>query len=90
MMSSMTWVHPVFVVLPHRSWSAAWHCAVGSLDTVAVPCVWSTGLALHCSRLSTHLAGIKCAGCTHVLYAHDGPNVMRLENIRACIGNMRA
>jgi hypothetical protein len=58
--------------------------------TVAVPYKWSTGSTLHYSRLSTHLAGIKCTACPHVLEAHDGSDIRRLGNMHVCIGNMRA
>jgi hypothetical protein len=57
---------------------------------VAVPDEWSAVLALHCSFLSACLAGIVCDVCLHVLQAHDGPDVSRLENVCACISNRSA
>jgi hypothetical protein len=55
------------VVLPRHIRSASWHRYVGSPCTVAVPDEWSAALALHYSRLSTHLAGIVCSVYPHVL-----------------------
>jgi hypothetical protein len=43
------------VVLPHRTWSTAWHRPVG------LPYEWSTRLALHCRYI--------VATCSHVLQA---------------------
>jgi hypothetical protein len=36
------------------------------------------------------LAGVDYAAYLHVLQTHDGPDVRRLGNMRACIENMRA
>jgi hypothetical protein len=35
-------------------------------------------------------AGTGCGAYTHVLQAHDGPDVIRLENVHAYVGKMRA
>jgi hypothetical protein len=78
--------HPV---LSCHARLAAWLHPVASPGIVAVLYKWSKGLVLHCNCLSTHLAGIKCATWLHALQAHDGSDIRRLENIRACVGNMR-
>jgi hypothetical protein len=49
------------VVLPCNTRSAVWHHAIGSPYIVAVPCEWSTGLALHSS--------CTIAACPHILQA---------------------
>jgi hypothetical protein len=49
------------VILPHCTWSAVWHHAVGSPGTVVVSGEWSTVLVLHCSHTR--------AACPHVLQA---------------------
>jgi hypothetical protein len=77
------------VVLPRRHRSAAWRCAVRSPNIVAVSVEWSAVLALHCSRMSAHFTGIECGARTHVLQAHDNPDVNLFGDMRACIGNMR-
>jgi hypothetical protein len=41
---------PGLVVLPCRTRSTAWHCALRSPGTVVLPDEWSTVLALHCSH----------------------------------------
>jgi hypothetical protein len=71
-----------------------WCHTVESLGTVAVTGEWSIEPTLHCSRIvavcpHARLAGIDCAACPHVLQAHDDPDVRRLGNVRACVGNMR-
>jgi hypothetical protein len=55
------WSAPCVVTLPRRAWSAARLCPVMSPRTVAVPCKWSTGPALHYS--------CTIAACPHVLHA---------------------
>jgi hypothetical protein len=78
------------VVLPCHTQSTVWHRAVGSPSTVEVPEECSTVLMLHCSRLSTRLAGVNYTACPHILQDHDGPYVRHLGNMRTCVGNMRA
>jgi hypothetical protein len=73
--------HPQFV---------AWHRAIGSHGTVAVPCEWSTGLGLHCRCMFVCLAGIKCVTCPHILQAYAGSDVRHLGNMRACLVNTQA
>jgi hypothetical protein len=58
--------------------------------TVAVPDKWSIVPISHCRCISTRPAGIDYATCLHVLQAHDGPDVRRRGNMRACVGNMCA
>jgi hypothetical protein len=75
MISSMTWGTSCLVVLSHRTWSAAWHHAVGSPGTIAVPCKWSTRPALHCSRTirtscMLHTFFSKVGMCHHVSCPH--------------------
>jgi hypothetical protein len=48
-MSLTMWCTPCLVVSPRRAQSVAWHCAVGSSGTIAVPDEWSTRPVLHCS-----------------------------------------
>jgi hypothetical protein len=40
--------------------------------------------------MSARLARIDYTVRLHILQAHDGPDVGRLENVRVCIRNMRA
>jgi hypothetical protein len=75
------------VVLPCCTRSAVWLHAVGSPDTVAVPDEWALVLTLYNSHMSACLAVIDCATWPHVLHAHDDPDVRRLGNLRACVGN---
>jgi hypothetical protein len=81
MMSSMMWVHSVLSSC-HTTLSQQ-HGAVlsGHTDTVAVSGEWSIGPALHCS----HTVDV----CPHVLQTHDGLDVRRIGNMRACVENMR-
>jgi hypothetical protein len=62
-MSSMTWGMSYLVVLPRRTWSAAWRHVVGSFGTVAAPCKWSIGLVLYYSYT--------VATGSHVLHAFN-------------------
>jgi hypothetical protein len=82
------WTAPCPVALPHHARSAAWNGPVASLGTATIPCVWLVGPALHYSRLSTSLAGIKYVACKHVLQAHYGPDVWRIRNMCTCVGNI--
>jgi hypothetical protein len=63
-----------------------WHC------NGARRVIHSAGdvLYLHYSCLSACLAGIDYAAYPHVLHALNGPDVRRLGNVHACIGNMCA
>jgi hypothetical protein len=87
-MSSTTWSTSCLVVLTRCTRSAVWHHAIGSLGTLATPSEWSTGSMMHCSCISTHLLGIKCAAYPHVLHAHYDPDVRHLRNMCACVENM--
>jgi hypothetical protein len=69
MISSAVWGTSCLVVLPGHTRFVAWRCAVRSPGTAAVPCEWSTGLALHCSSIFARLAGINGVACPHVLHA---------------------
>jgi hypothetical protein len=40
--------------------------------------------------MSAVLVGIDYDVCAHVLQVHDDSDVMCLENVCACVGNMRA
>jgi hypothetical protein len=62
-MSLRIWGMFCRVVLPGYTWSAAWHRAVRSSGTVVVPYEWSKRPVMQCSRMSAHLADIKCAAC---------------------------
>jgi hypothetical protein len=67
MMSSAAWSAFCLIALPHRARLAVWRRPVGLPHIVAVSCEWSTGLVLHCSRLSTCLTGHDGAACPHVI-----------------------
>jgi hypothetical protein len=72
----------VLVILSRRPRPAAWHRAVGSSCTVAVPGEWSAALTLHCSHMSSCLACIVYGAYPHVLQAHNGLDVRRLGYVR--------
>jgi hypothetical protein len=57
------------VALPRYTWSTVWPVLSGHLTTLAMPCEWSIGLALNCSRLFTCLTGLDGVACPHVLQA---------------------
>jgi hypothetical protein len=78
------------VILSRRPRSAAWHRAVGPPCTVAVTGEWPAALTLHCSHMSSCLAGIVYGAYLHVLQAHNGLDVRRLGYVRMCVRNMRA
>jgi hypothetical protein len=62
-------VHPV-LSLCHGAHGQRYGAVLsGRLTTVDVSCEWSTGSALHSSRLSTRLAGRDGAVYPHVLHA---------------------
>jgi hypothetical protein len=88
MMSSTAWAR--LVLSPTTLHSVVWRHAIESLGTIVVPGEWSIVLALHCSCLSTHLAGIDCAAYPHVLQAYDDLDVRCLGNVCVCIENMCA
>jgi hypothetical protein len=90
MMSSTAWARLILSpAMLHGS--AVWRHAVESLGhcSGARRVVHSTDAILqsHCNCLSAHLVGIACAACPHVLQAHGGSGVRRLDNVRACLQN---
>jgi hypothetical protein len=87
MMSSAAWSMPYLVALSCCARSAVWRCPVGLPHNVAVSCEWSTGPALHCSRLSAHLAGHDGSVCLHVLHAIMAQALEALKTREpSCIG----
>jgi hypothetical protein len=69
MMSSAAWSTSCPVILPCDVLSAVWCHPIGPPRTIVVSHEWSTGPALHCSRLFARLAGHDGAACPHVLQA---------------------
>jgi hypothetical protein len=79
MMSSAAWSALCLVALPHHARLAVWRHPVGLPHIVVVSCEWSTGSVLHCSRLSTRLAGHD--GVVPTRHSdHNGSSVRRLRN----------
>jgi hypothetical protein len=64
------------ITLPHCAQSKVWHHPVGSSHTIVVSSEWATGPALHCCRLSAHVAGRLPTS----LASHNGSGVLTTWN----------
>jgi hypothetical protein len=56
----VAWCHPVLSPCHVAHDQRHYAIRTGRLTTLVMSYEWSTGLTLHCSRMSAHLAGLNC------------------------------